>query len=204
MGSRRSNATTPETAEDTSDGGFQKLRVPVVQIVQVGALVLSVVTFAMAMAALPTAGALAFSSDGRKLLGTVNGYGWPMPRGMVKVWDAATGKELGSFAGSGAWVRAIAVSPDGSTLAVAHDTPVIELWDLRQGTETSSLAGHKASVMAVRFSPAGAILISASADGEVRLWDVANRRAQLTFDIGDHGLPGLILRLYVGEAAGDI
>ena len=116
-----------------------------------------------------------------------------MPRGMVQVWDAATGKELASLAGSGPCVMAIAVSPDGSTLAVAHDSPVIELWDLRQGTQIGFLAGHNADIRAVRFSPTGAILISASEDGEVRSWDVAKRRTQLTFDIGDHGLPGLMV-----------
>ena len=193
MRSRRSNPVRPIAAAETLDPAFQKLHMPLVRVVQVGALVVSVVTFGMALASLPTAGALAFSSDGQKLVGTVNGYGWPMPRGMIKVWDAAMGKEFASLAGSGPRVRAIAVSPDGSTLAVAHDSPVIELWDLRQGTRTGFLAGHKANAMAVRFSPVGAILISASEDGEVRLWDVAKRRTQLSFDIGDHGLPGLMV-----------
>jgi WD40 repeat protein len=65
--------------------------------------------------------------------------------------------------------------------------------DLRQGTRTGFLTGHKANVVAVQFSPGRAILISASEDGEVRLWDLSNRRTQLAFDIGDHGLPGLML-----------
>jgi WD40 repeat protein len=106
---------------------------PLVRVVQVGALIVSVVTFGMALTPLPTARAFAFSSDGRKLVGTVNGYGWPMPRGMVKVRDAATGKELSSLAGSGPRLKAIAISPDDSTLAVAHDSPMIELWTFAKG-----------------------------------------------------------------------
>ena len=153
MGRRRTNEVQRERPADSSDSAFEKPHMPLVRVVQVGALIVAAVTFMMVLAAVPMASSLAFSSDGRKLLDAVNGYGWPMPRGMIKVWDAGTGKELASLAGSGPGVRAIAVSPDGSTLAVAHDTPMIELWDLRQGTLTGFLAGHIANVMAVRFSP---------------------------------------------------
>jgi hypothetical protein len=45
----------------------------------------------MALGTSHTAGSLAFSSDGRKLVGRVNGYAWPMPNdpfssyGVIKV-----------------------------------------------------------------------------------------------------------------------
>jgi len=74
------------------------LRPPLVRVVQVGAGALFVftVTFGMALGTSHTAGPLAFSSDGRMLLGTVNGYVWPMPNnpffmyGVIKIWDPGT------------------------------------------------------------------------------------------------------------------
>jgi WD40 repeat protein len=121
----------------------------------------------------------------------VNGYGWPMTLGLIKVWDGGTGTELAGLAGSGPRLRALAISPDGSTLAVAGDTPLIELWGPRRGTKKGVLTGHTGNATWVGFPPASAILASTRLDGDVRFWDVATRGSQVAFHVDEFGARGL-------------
>jgi WD40 repeat protein len=175
-----------ETAGKATENPWQPLRHPLVRIVQVTALFAAAAMLVM-VTVIPTAHSLAFSKDGRKLLGTVNGYGWPMPYGGISVWEASTGKRLAHFDGAGGWWRAIAVSPDGSTIAAANDSPIIDLWDLKRGTKIGTLTGHRGDVLWVGFDPTSGTLASTSVDGEVRLWDVANKRSKIAFRVDEYG-----------------
>ncbi|MEJ2733209.1 MAG: CHAT domain-containing protein [Anaerolineae bacterium] len=73
-------------------------------------------------------------------------------------------------------VYAVALSPDGKTLASASSDHTVRLWDVDSRQPVGSpLTRHDASVMSVAFSPDGQILASGSADGAIILWDVAER-----------------------------
>jgi WD40 repeat protein/predicted Ser/Thr protein kinase len=69
-------------------------------------------------------------------------------------------------------VNALAISPDGYTLASASDNKLVKLWDLNTQKVLASLPGHSQPVKSVIFSPDGQILATASDDKTIKLWEV--------------------------------
>jgi RNA polymerase sigma factor (sigma-70 family) len=95
--------------------------------------------------------------------------------GTLRVWDAATGKELARFGDHQADVRCVAYSADGRLLASGGDDCAARIRDAATGKERLVIDAHPAPVRHVAFSPDGRVLATASGDA-VRLWTAASGR----------------------------
>jgi WD40 repeat protein len=87
-----------------------------------------------------------------------------------------------TLAGHTGWVRTVAFSPDGATLASGSDDKMLILWDVQSGQQLRTLEGHTGVVYSVAFSPDGATLASASWDKTVVLWDAMSGRRLRTLE----------------------
>jgi WD40 repeat protein len=127
---------------------------------------------------------VAFSSDSHRLASAHAEFGKP---GEVKVWEAATGKEIRTLKGVGLHV---AFSPDGQRIAGArYDTSnTVRVWDAATGREIYTLQGHAGVFDGVAFSPDGQRLAAATPmDQTVKVWDTATRQVIRTLKgVGHH------------------
>lgn len=89
----------------------------------------------------------------------------------LKVWDAASGKELLTLRGHGASVETCSFSRDGTCILSGDRNGKIKIWDAASGQELVSLAGHNDAVTTCAFSPDGKRVVSASYDHTLKVWD---------------------------------
>jgi uncharacterized protein with WD repeat len=106
---------------------------------------------------------VAFSPDGRRLAAPVVGNA-------VKIWDAATGKEVFTLVGHRGEVLDVGFSPDGKWIASAGRDGA-RLWSAATGKEVFAIQGQTWANR-VAFSPDGKRLATAGNPG-TRVWDVA-------------------------------
>ncbi len=95
--------------------------------------------------------------------------------GPVRLWDAATGREVARLDGHDEDSTDAAFSPDGRLLATAGVDATVRLWDVASGTRVAVLRGHTDGVWRIAFSADGRLLASGSNDRTVRLWDARTR-----------------------------
>ena len=88
----------------------------------------------------------------------------------IKLWDAATGKEVRTLRGHADAVTGIAFSPDGKRLASASTDRTVQIWDTGTGTRLLSLVGHTDNIYCIAFSPDGEHVASGSKDKSVIVW----------------------------------
>jgi RNA polymerase sigma factor (sigma-70 family) len=107
----------------------------------------------------------AFMPESRQLV-TAADDGW------VRFWEMAGGKELLSIRAAEHNVSALAITPDGKTLATA-DGKAIRLWDTKTGRELHKIPFENAGNALIVFTADGATFVTVAGDGSIRLFQTA-------------------------------
>jgi WD40 repeat protein/uncharacterized caspase-like protein len=113
--------------------------------------------------------------------------------GQVKMWDVATGQQIGVLQGHGRAVDKVAFSRDGKFLATGGTDNTIKIWDLVSKRDLITLTGHTSSIDSLDFSPDGRLLASASEDGSTFLWDTKTGEHLLTMISLDDGAEWMVV-----------
>ena len=101
--------------------------------------------------------------------------------GRISLWQATYGEQLFTWKAHANWVRTVAFSPDGKTLASSSDDHTIKLWDVESQKHLATLEGHTNWIRSIAYSPQGNLLVSGSSDETVRLWDLRTHKCLKIF-----------------------
>src|SRR5262249_28101844 len=95
----------------------------------------------------------------------------------VGAWEVASGKPLPLALTEFHELPALALSPDGKTLAAGAWGGWVQLWDVPTGKKLRRLPGPGKLVRALALGPGARALACGCPDGRVRIWDVAGGRS---------------------------
>src|SRR5262249_7456089 len=121
---------------------------------------------------------LAYEPDGKTFLAGRLGA-----RDNVERWESATLQRRAYLHGHTDFVRGLALTPDGWTLATAGADHTVRLWDPGGGRLVATLRGHGSSVEAVSWAPDSAMLASGDKGGVIHLWDSARELRHNTLTV---------------------
>lgn len=89
----------------------------------------------------------------------------------VEFWDLTTKTRIRTLSGQRVFVNAVALSPDGKTIATGDQEGIISLWNFDTGKLQRRLF-HGNKVYQLKFSSNGKILFSGGLNNTIKRWNV--------------------------------
>ncbi len=75
-------------------------------------------------------------------------------------------------------ITALALSPDGTRLAVGAEAGDVRIYETESGKLVTRCSGHQGGIYALQFTPDGASLATGGFDGTIRLYDMTGKLAR--------------------------
>jgi WD40 repeat protein len=110
--------------------------------------------------------------------------------GNVSWWNIEKAQLIRSVEASKKWIRHLAVSPDGNTVASVADDMVCKVWEASSGKLIRELRGHQektpthfnSMLYTCAFSPDGKHLATADKVGHIVIWELASGKQATTLE----------------------
>ena len=107
----------------------------------------------------------AWYPDGEKVLTASNDR-------TVRIWDVATGEEIGRLIGHSGAVLSVEWHPERDEILTASQDRTARIWSATTGNEIGKISGHNDAIMEAHWSPDGSQVLTASLDRTIRIWPV--------------------------------
>jgi WD40 repeat protein len=121
---------------------------------------------------------VAFLPDGKTIVSA------GMADGLILLHEVGTHKTVRRIEQPDGNVTAMALSPDGKTMALVTGDTAVRLWDVGTGRRVAHPASHEAQVHFLAFSAKGRRVFSAGFDNTFRVWQAATGKQLQRFAVG--------------------
>ncbi len=108
---------------------------------------------------------------------------------LIKLWDAATGRELRTLKDHSDAVYGLAFSPDGRWLGSGGADRAVKVWEVASGKRLYTLGESTDWVYAVAWSPDGKHLSAAGVDRSIRVWEISPEGGKIVHSVFAHASP---------------
>ena len=105
--------------------------------------------------------------------------------GDIITLDRVTGSQTATLSGHTDYVRSLAFSPDGTSLASGSDDKTIKLWDVQTGGVSKTFHGHTGWVHSISISADATMIASGSNDKTIRLWVICTEECHSVIEQQD-------------------
>jgi WD40 repeat protein len=128
---------------------------------------------------------VAYTPDGRLIASGAWGGEPGRPDGDVRLWDAATGQPVGEPLPHGGYVRALALSPDGTRLvAMGDNMDGLRVWDIATRRHLTTYRTAEKEILAIAYRPGGAHLAVRGPGAIIEVLDAATGERVAAVDAG--------------------
>ena len=93
----------------------------------------------------------------------------------MRIWDAATGKQLSQLSGHWHWVFSVAWSPDGTKLASGSRDETVRIWEAATGKQLWQLKVDY-RVLCLSYAPNGDILAVGDSGGNINFFNAKGEK----------------------------
>ena len=137
-----------------------------------------------------------FSSDGSELAAAD-------ADGVVRVYDAATAKQITTLDAGRAEPESVAIGPGDKLIVAGYSSGATIVWDASTHTQLTQLIGNEGRINQVQFGAHGQEVVTASEDGSIRVWRAWPRELQAAFATSQRSGSGTPYPAYAAEYSPD-